>query len=311
MKIKILAIKNLFNLNFKKMTKYFLDSEFLKKLEYLNLIAKRTFTGETKGERRSSKRGYSVEFADYKDYSVGDDFRYVDWNVFGRLERLVVKLFMEEEDLFIYLLIDASESMNYGQPNKLEYAKHIASALAYVGLSNLNRVGLGIFADGLISVLPPKRGKSEIFNIMDFLQATKPSGITNLAQAGKNYSLRHKRAGLAIIISDFYDINGYQEALKYFIYRKCEIFALQIFSPEELNPSLTGDLKLIDIETDIKREITVTERIIEHYKMRLTIFCKEIEQFCQQRGINYLRASTSTPFEDLVLKYFRQRLWVR
>ncbi len=182
-----------------------LTPDFLRKIERLSLVAKRVFPGQLRGERRSTKRGSSVEFADYRNYAVGDDFRRVDWNVYARLEKLFLKLFVEEEDLHVYVLIDASRSMEFGDPSKLLYAKRVAAALSYIALGNLDRVGLAALSDGMASILTPKRGKQSAFGVFEWLKSVKPSGATQLAQSIRDFSLRTSRPGLAIVISDFFE----------------------------------------------------------------------------------------------------------
>ena len=152
------------------------DSEFLKKLEYLYIVSKKIFAGRIKAERRSTRRGVSVEFADYRNYTAGDDFRYIDWNAFARLDELLLKLYEEREDLHIYFLVDASQSMTYGEPQKLLYAKRVAAALAYISLSNLDRVSITAFTDQDLNRLPTERGKGKIFTLLDFLDRIDGTG---------------------------------------------------------------------------------------------------------------------------------------
>src|SRR5499433_3206892 len=156
----------------------FFTSEFLAQLERLSLFSRRVFRGRVKGERRSLRRGHSVEFADYRAYGVGDDLRYVDWNVFGRLDRLHVKLFVDEEDLCLHLLVDASRSMDFGRPTKLAYAARLAAALGFVGLVNLERVGVAVLRERLSEGWPPTRGRNQFPALLDFLGGVKSAGGT-------------------------------------------------------------------------------------------------------------------------------------
>src|ERR1043165_681891 len=155
------------------------DDEFLKKLEYLSIVSKRMFAGQFRAGRRSKRRGTGVEFADYRAYVAGDDFRHLDWKAYLRLNRLILKLFEEEEDLPIYFFVDASQSMNYGNPTKLDYARRVCAALCYIVLANLDRVNVISFADGIKNELPPQRGKGRIFKIFRFLSDMVPGGETN------------------------------------------------------------------------------------------------------------------------------------
>ncbi len=286
------------------MAETLLDPEFLKKLQTLSLVARKVFSGQMKGEKRSTKRGTSVEFADYRNYTEGDDLRYVDWNTYARLDKLFIKLFTEEEDLHVYVLLDSSESMAHGDPVKLDYARRVAAALGYIGLTNLDRVGLGCFSDGLRSYMPPVRGRAQVFQVFDYLSAVKPEGRTDLARSLSEYSQRHGRKGIAIVISDFLDPN-YQAGLKALVYRKFQTCAIQILDPSEINPGYVGDLKLVDSETGETREVSISQGLLNIYRRTVDRYCQQMQDFCMRYGIDYLRTSTATPFEDLVLKYLR------
>ena len=283
-----------------------LTPDFLRKIERLSLVAKRVFPGQLRGERRSTKRGASVEFADYRNYTVGDDFRRVDWNVYARLEKLFLKLFVEEEDLHIYVLIDASRSMEFGDPSKLLYAKRVAAALAYIALGNLDRVGLAALSGPDAATLAPKRGKQSAFGLFEWLKSVKPSGRTQLAASLRDFSLRTSRPGLAIVISDFFDPE-YQMGLAALVSRKFEVTLLHVLDQDEADPPLVGDLMLVDSETDERREVTITQSLLRAYKQRLTEMCEGIEGYCARYGCNYARVTNQTPFEDLILGYLRRR----
>lgn len=283
-----------------------LTPDFLRKIERLSLVAKRVFPGQLRGERRSTKRGSSVEFADYRNYTIGDDFRRVDWNVYARLEKLFLKLFVEKEDLHVYVLLDASRSMEFGNPSKLLYAKRIAAALSYIALGNLDRVGLAALSDGTAATLAPKRGKQSAFGVFDWLKSVKPAGETQLAASLRDFSLRTSRPGLAIVISDFLDPD-YTQGISALVSRKFEVTVLQVLDQDEVEPPLVGDLMLVDSETDQRREVTITQSLLRRYKQRLAEHCGGIEAYCARYGCNYVRVTNQSPFEDLVLSYLRQR----
>ena len=287
-----------------------LTPDFLRKIERMSLVAKRLFPGQLRGERRSTKRGASVEFADYRNYTIGDDFRRVDWNVYARLEKLFLKLFVEEEDLHVYVLVDASRSMDFGAPSKLLYAKRVAAALAYIALANLDRVGLASLADGSAQTLSPKRGKQSAFAVFEYLKSVGGSGETDLAASLRDFSLRTSQPGLAIVISDFFD-PGYEKGLFALLSRKFEVMVLHVLDQDEVSPSVVGDLLLIDSETNDRREVTITQTLLRRYNDRLTAFCGGIESYCARYGCNYVRVTNQTPFEDLVLNYLRRRGTVR
>src|SRR5436853_5103675 len=157
-----------------------LAPEFLHRLEQLELVSRKIFAGRMKGERLSKRKGQSVEFADYRNYVVGDDLRFLDWNLFARLDRLFIRLFMEEEDLHFYILLDNSLSMDFGSPTKLHYAKQVAAALGFIGLVNLDRVVIEAFNDRLVQSLPPVRGRRSLWRMMDFLTKLEPAGPSDL-----------------------------------------------------------------------------------------------------------------------------------
>jgi len=282
-----------------------LEPGFLRKLEQLSIVSKRAFSGQLKGEKRSTKRGTSIEFADYRDYSHGDDLRRVDWNTFARLDRLFLKLLMEEEDLHVYLLLDASRSMDFGTPTKLDYARRVAAALGYVGLSGYDRVGAAIFGERLRSRLAPMRGRAQSFTLFDFLQKAQPDGQTSFARSMREYALRTRRPGVAVVISDFFN-SDYEEGLKSLLSRRFQITLVHVMDDTELHPDLLGDLKLVDAETGEEREISISPSLLREYQGAVGRFCGGLQGFCRRYGLDYIRTTTSTPFEDLVLSYLRR-----
>lgn len=287
------------------------DEEFLKKLEYLHVVSRKAFSGNMRAERRTKKVGSGIEFADHRRYSMGDDFRYIDWNVYGRVDRLLLRLFEEEEDLHIYLLLDASRSMKVGEPSKLHYAMQLTAALTYIGLGNLDRVGIVPFSDQLHEALPAARGKRRIFKVFQFLRNVRPGGATNLAKCAEDFVHRYKRRGLAVVVSDFYDPKGFEEGINELRYHKFEPFVLQVFDQKEVNPSLHGDLTLVDCETGEAKEVTVSKSLLKAYQREHEKYCEELNQFCTARAIPYFRTHTQIPFDELVLRIFRQGGFLR
>lgn len=280
------------------------DEEFLKKLEFLYLVAKKVFVGRMRAERRSRKTGAGVEFADHRNYTAGDDLRYLDWSVYGRLDKLLLRMFEEEEDLHIYLLVDASASMRMN--GKLDYAERLCAALAYIGLSKLDRVSIVPFGGGGRDRLPPARGKAQIFKVFQFLSALEAEGPTELGHALEAFVHQHKRRGLCIVVSDFYDPAGYEDGLNLLRYHRFEPTVLQVWSEAEARPRLRGDLELVDVESGDTREVTVTERQLAAFARAHAEYCARLESFCAARGIAYYRADVAVPFEDLVLRMFRE-----
>jgi uncharacterized protein (DUF58 family) len=288
----------------------FFTSEFLAQLERLSLLSRRVFRGRVKGERRSLRRGHSVEFCDYRAYGVGDDLRYVDWNIYGRLDRLHVKLFVDEEDLCLHLIVDASASMNFGTPTKLDAAVRIAAALGFVGLVNLERVGIGVLRDRVAEGWPPTRGRSQVPGLLDFLGRVEPSGATSLNEGLANYAARSRQAGLAVVISDLLDPGGYESGIRALLERRFDVHLVHILSPEEMNPELAGDLRLVDSETGEMRELSMDGDAVRAYRDRLHQFLERAETFCRTKEIGYHRIVSDGPIEEFVLAQLRGRVVV-
>jgi uncharacterized protein (DUF58 family) len=288
-------------------TQPLLDPEFLARLEQLELVSKKIFLGRMKGERRSKRKGRSVEFADYRNYVVGDDLRFLDWNLFARLDRLFIRLFMEEEDLHFYILLDNSLSMDFGTPSKLHYAKQIAAALGFIGLVNMDRVVIEAFNDRLTQSMPAARGRRSLWRMMDFLQKIEPAGPSDLRQALKTFTLKCSGKGIVVLLSDLMDKGGYEDALRYLVTRQLDIYVIQVLSQEEIEPEVVGDLRLVDIEDDDVAEITVSAPLLKRYKQNLAAYRAALHEFCTRRGVSYLFTSNQVPFDRLVLTYLRQR----
>jgi uncharacterized protein (DUF58 family) len=288
-------------------TQPLLEPDFLARLEQLELVSKKIFLGRMKGERRSKRKGQSVEFADYRNYVIGDDLRFLDWNLFARLDRLFIRLFMEEEDLHFYILIDNSRSMDFGMPSKLRYAKQVAAALGFIGLVNMDRVVIEAFNDRLIQSMPAARGRRSAWRMLDFLQKIEPAGPSDLKKALKTFSLKSSGKGIVVLLSDFMDKGGYEEALRYLVARQLDIYVIQILSHEEIEPEIVGDLQLVDVEDEDVAEITVSAPLLKRYKQNLAAFRSSLSEFCLRRGVSYLFTSNQVPFERLVLTYLRQR----
>jgi uncharacterized protein (DUF58 family) len=288
-----------------------LEPQFLHRLEQLELVSRKIFLGLMKGERRSKRKGQSVEFADYRNYVKGDDLRFLDWNLYARLDRLFIRLFMEEEDLHLYLLVDNSLSMDFGTPTKLHYAKQIAAALAFIGLVNLDRVAIEAFNDRLTQSMPAARGRRSLWRVLDFLTKLEPAGPSNLKESLRTFTIKSSGKGVVILLSDLMDKGGYEDALRYLVARQFDIYLIHILSQEEIEPDILGDLKLIDIEDLDEAEVTIGGPLIQRYKKNLAAYRGAIQEFCMKRGVTYLFTSNQVPFDRLVLSYLRQRGLVR
>jgi uncharacterized protein (DUF58 family) len=282
------------------------DDEFQRRLEYLSVASRRLFAGRLRAERKTRRSGSGIEFADHREYHPGDDFRYLDWNVYGRSERLLVKLFEEEEDLAIYVLLDCSGSMAHGGPEKFRHARRLAAALAYVGLSNLDRVALLAWSSKVTRRLPPARGKGRIFKIFEFLRGTDAEGDTALADAARTFAAENKRRGVAIVVSDLYDPAGFERGINAIRYQRFEPMVVHVTDPREADPGARGDILLVDIESGESREVTLTSAMVQRYRETHARWRDEIDGFCKSRQVPYVTADVTGPFEDQVLNLFRR-----
>lgn len=284
-----------------------LSSEFMARLDQLDVISRKLLAGKMKGERRSKRRGQSVEFADYRNYVIGDDLRFIDWNIYARLDRLFLKLFLEEEDLAVHILVDVSKSCDYGDPHKATYMKKVAAALGYIGLVNYNRVSVSAMADGVVAETGGLRGRTRVARLIDFLNDVQVAGAGDLGDACKRFALTHRQKGVCVVLSDFFDKGGYENGLRYVAGGRYDLFAIQILSPQEIEPELQGDLKLRDMEDDDMAEVSITQPLIKQYKANLNAYCLAVKDYITRRGGTYLFASTAVPFDTLVLNYLRER----
>lgn len=306
------------------------DESFLHRLEALSLVARQAQAGRWQGERRSPKRGHSVEFADYRNYVPGDDFRLVDWNAYARLERFFLKLFVEEEDLTVHLLLDTSGSMDWppdtaSRPeHKFTYACRAAAALGYVALAGLDRVTVSAVGANADHFFPPHRGRQQSFALFEFLAGLAAGGETDLAQSLSRYASQARQPGPLLLFSDLFvtlpesnpstglpaqpsNSPAWATGLNALLARRFELTVVHILSPDEIGPSLAGDLRLLDVETDQPVEITADYDALARYKAGLAAWQAEIQAWCGRRNVTYIAISTATPFEEFIFAFLRQR----
>jgi uncharacterized protein (DUF58 family) len=283
------------------------DSDFLKKLEYLSLVSRRVFRGTLLAQRRTMQMGGGIEFADHRDYTPGDDFRYLDWNLYARHEELLLKRFQEEEDLHVYFLLDCSRSMAFGNPVKFDFARQVTAALAYIALADLDRIAVVAFADDIVADFPLTRGKGRILSLLKFLEDLQPQGSdTNLGRVVTGFVHRNQRRGLAVIVSDLYDPAGFERGLDLLRHRRYEPHVVQIHDRQEANPTnVLGDLELVDVETTLGRKVTVTERNLRQYRKLFEEFQQSVQTYCNRHGLGCTRTTTEVPFDQLILKMMR------
>ena len=288
-----------------------LNPQLLAQLERLELVSRKVFRGRMKGERKSKRKGQSVEFADFRQYVPGDDLRFIDWNLFARLERLYLKLFLEEEDLHFYALIDTSGSMEFGEPTKFFFAKQLAASLGFIGLCRADRVKIESLGTSSRKPGPTLRGRSSLWRMQEYLEGIETGENVSLTEGVRNFCLRNTGKGILVLITDLMDKEGYEKALRFLVTQQMDVYLLHVLCPEELNPEIKGDLKLIDCEDDDVAEITVSRPLMDKYKRTLATFIDGARDFCTRRGMSYLMVSTETPVETLVANYLRKRGLVR
>jgi len=288
-----------------------LSPSFLAQLERLELVTRKVFRGRMKGERRSKRKGQSVEFADFRNYVPGDDLRFIDWNTYARLDRLFLKMFLEVEDLHFYALIDASRSMDFGEPTKLQYAKQLAAALGFVGLVRADRIRIETLGATDARPGPTLRGRASVWRMLDYLDKITPGDGVPLAKGVRDFCLRNKGQGVVVLISDLMDKAGFEDALRYLVARQMDTYVIQVLSQEELEPELVGDLKLVDCEDGDVAEITVSAPLLKRYKETLNAFVGSVREFCGRRGMTHILAHNQLPPEQLVVNYLRRRGLVR
>lgn len=281
----------------------FLDDDFLRRLEKLKLITRKNTRSPQRGEHRSWQSGEGLEFLDYRKYHPGDDLRYVDWSVYGRLDKLFIKLFHAEKGQTAHILLDMSRSMGTGNPPKDITAKKIAAAISYICLSNLDKTGVMVFGDEIVAVKTPARGKRQYPEMLKFLLTLNPSDQTNLNGCLAEYASICKNPGIAVIISDFFDPAGYADGLKALAYRNFDINLIHVLDHEEISWSKTGNLLLHETETGETKVTFVDKHALALYKKKMDAFISGIKSYCAHYDMNYFLCNTRIPFEDLLTDY--------
>lgn len=284
-----------------------LDPDFIRRIEALQLTARKVLAGRLRGERRSRRHGTSIEFADYRDYARGDDIRHIDWNICARLDRLFLKLFVEEQELTLHLLVDTSRSMAFGTPEKLLYAKRVAAALGYIALINNDRAGVCAFRDNRLLTFTPARGRARTWALLQFLAELEGGGTTDLAAACRAFTLEQRTRGVVVLLSDLLDPRGFEHGLKWLLHRNHEVYVLQLLAEDELNPTLTGHLDLVDSETGEHTEVTISAPLLRRHRQMVDAFCTSVRTWCNAHGMIHAVTSTGMDFDQLVLNLLRRR----
>ena len=250
--------------------------------------------------------GSGIEFSDHREYTFGDDLRYLDWNVYARHGDLLLKRFQEEQDLHVYLMLDCSRSMRFGTPAKFDLARHLVAALAYIALADLDRIAIVAYADGVCSEFPITRGKARILSVMKYLQNLETSGQdTNLGRAVQGVLHRGSRPGLAVVVSDLFDEHGFQAGLDPLRYHRYDAHVIQLHDPKEADPALLGDVELVDMETDTARKVTVTEKNLRSYKRLFAEHQTSVRDYCRTHGFGCTQSPSVVPFDELIIRMMR------
>ncbi len=284
-----------------------LSPEFMARLDTLQVGMRKVLAGRFRGEKRSRRRGRSIEFADHREYAYGDDIRFLDWHLFARLDRLFLKLYHDEEELRVHLIIDGSRSMAFGDPTKFHQARRVAAAIGYVALASQNRVKLVVLTPTGISELPWQRGARSAGRMFDFLLAAEPLGKNTLLPGLRRFMAEGRPSGVLILLSDLLDRGGPVAALKPLVRPMVDVSLIQVLTPEEVEPELVGDFRLLDSEEGDAVDVAGTTGVLAAYQRNLKAYLKEIQDFSRTRGLGYLLTRTDTSFEDLVLTHLREK----
>jgi uncharacterized protein (DUF58 family) len=285
-----------------------LDSSLMLRLDSLSLAAKNRVRGTMQGKRRSRQLGSSQEFADYRMYSPGDDTRQFDWNVFGRTGKPFIKQFMDEQELQVNVYIDCSQSMDFGAgtANKFLYARQLAACIGYIALAGYDRVSARLFSARIDRQLPMLRGKGSMHRLVQFLEEANAESSGDLASVMMQPARLPRQPGVTWLFSDFLYESGIEESLSFLLAARQEIVVVQVLSPEEMHPDLTGDLRLIDSESLSGKEVAVTGRVIKAYQEAVRQYTRGLQRFCHERSLTYVLTVTDTPLLETVQRAFRQ-----
>jgi uncharacterized protein (DUF58 family) len=293
-----------------------LDPELVAQLSRLDLASRKVFSGKLKGDRRSKKKGESVEFADHRPYVRGDDPRFIDWNIFGRLDKLFLKLFLEEEDISLHIVLDCSASMGCGEPEKFLLAQQLTASIAFVGLLNLHRVSITALGDedaeseetttNLVT-LKNLRGRRRAAEMGRWIGQRRPQGTMRFGEAAHKIALSRSGKGVMVVLSDFFMKEGYEQGLRMLVGRGYDLLCMQILSPQEIDPSIGGDLRLKDVEDGDLAEVTISAPLLNKYKANLLSYCDTLRTFCARRDISMLSFSSDTTASTIMLDYLRAR----
>jgi uncharacterized protein (DUF58 family) len=286
---------------------FFLNDQFLRRLEHLRYFPRQRVAGHMRGIHRSRRTGSGMIFTDFRPYSPGDDTRNLDWGTYLRLDRLMMRLFEEEADFPIYILVDACASLDFGTPSKFDVARRVAAAMAYVGLINMDRVSIVSWSDGVHEQMPARRGKQQVWRTLHFLDRLRPAGRTNLLNTVTSYFGASRTRGLVILISDFMDRDGVEQSFQFLRPYRHQMFVFHVQSREEKEPVLGDEVMLVDAEEGTTLRAQITPQLLGAYQSALAAHGQRIEEYCRSHGWGHALVMNDGSFEDLMLKTLREK----
>lgn len=275
------------------------DSDFIKKLEQFQLWSKITTQDGGSGNRKSRAKGSSIEFSDYREYAMGDDFKRIDWNAYGRFKKLFIKLFMEEREAPVQIFLDVSKSMDYGEPSKSIASRRLAAAIAYISLFNYDRVSIACINDKIDKFESSLRGKNSFKEVANLLENIEYDGTTNIYETISKYHFKFGK-GVSLIISDFFSEGNVSDMIKYLQFKKQHVYICHILSPQEISPNISENVRLIDSETGKHKEIATSKNLLKMYNRAYQKFINEFEENCAKKGVHYMLMDTSLSIEGLI-----------
>lgn len=278
------------------------DEDFYRKLESISIKARMTLTDGAAGGRKSKAKGSSVEFSDFREYTPGDDFRRIDWNAYGRFDKLFLRLFMEEREALLNVFFDCSKSMAFGDKNKATMVLRITAILTYLALNNLDRVCLNRLQENIVIPSSSYMGKNSFQRALQFLEASNFRGNTNLSESVKRKDLKSR--GISIVISDFFTVGSIDEVIKYLAFKKQQIILIQVLSEEELDPFLGGQVRLVDSETKEEMNLTITPKLLKTYKLKLKGLQMGVKASVKKYGGVFFQISSADSLEKIVFEHF-------
>lgn len=282
-----------------------LDPAFMRRLEQLSIVNKRMIRGTQTGKRRARHAGSSLEFADYRSYTPGDDLRQLDWPAYARLGKLFLKTFLDEQEWHISIYIDCSKSMAYGEPSKFQRARELAAALGFLTLHHFDRLSVYAFDEEVYAKLPQLWGKGKVTQLFQFLEELSLRQVGNLNQALSKGIALPRQPGLALIFSDFLFADGYTEGLRFIQAVRQEVILVQLLAHEEREPFLQGDVCLVDSETQEGREVALSPPLLAAYKQAVRQYQENLASFARGRGMAYLPVGPEQSIEEIIYQVFQ------